>query len=294
MKSIGKIGAVEVGRVLEGYLLGETAQCFFREFDRNSLRPHESWLCPTHYDPETGHIRMPVQSWLLRVGGQIVLIDTCVGNDKSRPDKHEMHMLDSRYLERLRAIGVRPEDVDYVLCTHLHVDHVGWNTKLENGRWVPTFPNARYVLSKTEYEFAKLEASRPTCSTAIRHAFEDSIHPIVESGKACVIEGVHGLLDGVTLHPAPGHTPGHLRIEVRSQGALGLFVGDILHSPIQVPLWQWSSRFCWDPKLAEQARRHVLEICAGENGVLLPTHFEVPHVGRIRRANGTFAIDLGW
>lgn len=294
MKSIGKLGNVEVTHVLDSYLLGETAQCFFPDFDREFLRPHEEWLCPTHYDRETGHIRMPVQSWCLRVGDRNVLIDTCIGNNKSRPDKHEMHMLESRYLDRLSAVGLRPEDIDYVLCTHLHVDHIGWNTQLENGRWVPTFPNARYLLSKMEYEAAKRDAANVTCSASIRQAFEDSIHPIVETGKAYMIEGDCGLFDGVTLHATPGHTPGHLRIEVRSLGAVGLFVGDILHSPIQVPLWMWSSRFCWDRRMAAEARRQVLEICASDNALLLPGHFEAPHFGRIRKVRDTFAIDFGW
>jgi glyoxylase-like metal-dependent hydrolase (beta-lactamase superfamily II) len=294
MKLTGRVGNVDVARVFDSYLLGETAQTFFPEFDRESLRPHEHWLCPTHYDPESGHIRMPVQSWLLRVGDQNVLIDTCLGNHKSRPDKHEMHMLNTRYLERLQGVGMRPEDIDYVLCTHLHVDHVGWNTRLENGRWVPTFANARYVWSKTEYEAAKCQAMKSDCSVSVRQVFQDSIQPVVETRKADMIDGEFGILDGVVLNPAAGHTPGHLRIEVRSQGAVGLFVGDILHSPIQVPLWSWSTRYCWDRAMAAQERRRVLEICAAENALLLPAHFEAPHVGRVTAAGESFALALGW
>jgi glyoxylase-like metal-dependent hydrolase (beta-lactamase superfamily II) len=123
----------------------------------------------------------------------------------------------------------------------LHVDHVGWNTRLENGRWVPTFPNARYVLSRTEYEVAKKEASGPNSRSLFTQVFEDSIHPVVEAGKACLVDGIHELIDQLTLRPAPGHSPGHFRIELRSQGAVGVFAGDILHSPIQVPFWEWST-----------------------------------------------------
>jgi glyoxylase-like metal-dependent hydrolase (beta-lactamase superfamily II) len=191
-------------------------------------------------------------------------------------------------------IGVRPEDVDYVLCTHMHVDHVGWNTKLENGRWVPTFPNARYVLSRTEYEAAKIQAAQPDCIPWIRNVFEDSLQPVVESGKAVLVDGIYELFEGLTLRPSPGHTPGHMSVELRSQGQTGFFSGDLLHSPIQIPLWRWSTRYCWDSEVANQSRRALFEACATQNAVLLPAHFNAPHVGRIREANDTFGIDFGW
>jgi glyoxylase-like metal-dependent hydrolase (beta-lactamase superfamily II) len=293
-EAVGKIGSVEVARVLDGYLLGETAQGFFPDFDREALKPHERWLCPTHYDDESGRVPMPVYSWLIRLGDKNVLIDTCLGNDKVRPDKSEMHLLNTRYLERMADFGLRPEQIDFVLYTHLHVDHVGWNTRLENGRWVPTFPNARYVLSRTEYEAAKTEAAHPDCLPWIKNVFADSIQPIVETGKATLVDGSQGLLDELTLHPSPGHSPGHMCIGLRSQGRLAVFVGDLLHTPIQVPLWSWSTRYCWNLQLAAQSRRELFEFCAAENALVLPAHFEAPHVGRIRKANDTFSIDFGW
>jgi glyoxylase-like metal-dependent hydrolase (beta-lactamase superfamily II) len=166
----------------------------------------------------------------------------------------------------------------------------GWTT----GAGSRPFPNARYVFSRTEYEAANRDALDPTSPPFFRHAFEDSIHPVVEAGKACLVDGVHELVDHLTLRPAPGHSPGHLRIELRSQGATGVFVGDMLHSPIQVPLWEWSTRVCWDKRMAAASRRELLEFCVSENAILLPGHFQAPHVGRIRRAGGTFAIDFGW
>ncbi len=269
-------------------------QAWFPDFDREAVKPHESWLCPTHYDAESGHFAMPVHSWVARIGRYNVLIDTCFGNDKVRPGLAEGHRLATRYLERLAELGLTPDDIDYVLCTHLHVDHVGWNTRLDNGRWVTTFPNARYVFSRAEYEAAKKDASNPTSPPFFKPVFEDSIHPVVEAGKACLVDGVHELLDCLTLRPAPGHSPGHLRIELRSQGSVGVFAGDMLHSPIQVPLWEWSTRVCWDRRMAAASRRELLEFCASENAILLPGHFQAPHVGRIKQAGGTFAIDFGW
>jgi glyoxylase-like metal-dependent hydrolase (beta-lactamase superfamily II) len=237
---------------------------------------------------------MPVHSWLLQVGRYNVLIDTCLGNDKPRPELAEGHMLHTRYRQRLEGLGVTTDDIDFVLCTHLHVDHVGWNTRLENGCWVPTFPNACYVLSKTEYEAAKKQASDPASALQLRHVFEDSIQPVVEAGKARLVDGAHEVVDQITLRPAPGHSPGHFRIELRSQGAIGVFAGDLLHSPIQIPLWEWSTRVCWDKRLAAASRHELLEFCASENALLLPGHFEAPHVGRIKHAAEAFAVDFRW
>ena len=293
-KIVGKIGDVAIGRVLDSSLLGENMQGWFPDFDREAAKAHEHWLCPTHYDPESGHFTMPVHSWLLQVADKLVLIDTCMGNHKSRPGVFEMHMLANRYLERMSSMGVHPGDVDYVLCTHLHADHIGWNTYLDKGRWIPTFPNATYVLSKTEYESAKQEAANPETPLFIRNAFEDSIHPVVESGRACIVDGVYELLNCLTLRPAPGHSPGHFRIELKSQGAVGVFTGDMLHSPIQVPFWEWSSRVCWNKVQSAHSRREVLEYCVDENALLLPGHFEAPHVGRIEATGGRFAIKFGW
>jgi glyoxylase-like metal-dependent hydrolase (beta-lactamase superfamily II) len=291
---IGKIGEIEICRILDSYLLGETMQAWFPDFDREAVKPHECWLCPTHYDPESGHFAMPVHSWLLKVGGYNVLIDTCMGNHKSRPGLMEMHMLANRYLERMTDCGVTPDDIDYVLCTHLHVDHVGWNTRLSNGRWVPTFPNAKYVFSRTEFEAAKAEAAHPDSPPFLKAAFEDSIFPIAEAGKAHLVDGVQEFLDCLTLRPAPGHSPGHVRIELNSRGERGVFAGDMLHSPVQVPFWNWSSRVCWDKAMSAKSRRELLEFCASENALLLPAHFEAPHVGRIRQSAESFSIDFSW
>lgn len=291
---VGKVGNIEICRILDSYLLGETMQSWFPDFDRDAVRAYEHWLCPTHYDPESGHFAMPVHSWLLRVGSYNVLIDTCMGNHKSRPGIGEMHMLENRYLERMADCGVSPEDIDFVLCTHLHVDHVGWNTRLANGRWVPTFPNAKYVFSRTEFEAAKEEAANPGSAPFLKAVFEDSIFPITEAGKAHLVDGVQEFIDCLTVRPAPGHSPGHVRIELNSQGERGVFSGDIMHSPVQVPFWNWSSRVCWDRAMSAKSRRELLEFCASENVLLLPAHFETPYVGRIKRSGESFSIDFGW
>lgn len=293
LKSQGRVGAIEIARVHDMTLLSETAQSWFPDFNRDAVRPHEHWLCPLHYDRETGRIPMPVHSFVLEIKGKIVLIDTCVGSGKDRPMIGEMHRLHTDYLDRLAQVGLTTADVDYVMCTHLHVDHVGWNTQMVDGRWVPTFPNARYIMARDEFLAAEAEAAE-TPMAALRNCFADSVMPVVDAGQVDFVEGVHEILDLLTLRPAPGHSAGHMRIELRSEGKTAVFSGDMIHSPMQIPLWQWSSKVCWDPAMATHARRELLEFCISEGALLLPGHFDAPHVARIRAENGSFMPQFGW
>ncbi|MBD3759627.1 MBL fold metallo-hydrolase [Rhizorhabdus sp.] len=289
----GRIGDVGI-TTIHDCVLHDTAARWFPDYDREMIRPHEHWLSPYHLDAETGAFEMPVHSFLVQTGRHNILVDTCVGNDKDRPMIDEMHGLSTGYLDRLREAGLRPEDIDYVMCTHLHIDHVGWNTRLLDGRWVPTFPNATYIFSRTEYEAARAEANLPDMFPAVRNAFEDSVRPILDAGKVELVDGIHEMLDGFTLRPAPGHSPGHVRIELRSRGETGVFAGDLIHNPVQVPLWQLSTVACWDQEMAAATRRDLLAFCADENALLLPGHFRPPFVGRVRERSGNFTIDFGW
>lgn len=285
----GLIGAVRVTRVHETVLV-EDARSWFPDFDAEALAPHLPWLAPRHYDPPTGRILMPVQSWVLRDGRRTILVDTCCGNHKDRLGIPGMHGLDTPYLERLAAAGVRPEAVDFVLCTHLHLDHVGWNTRLADGRWVPTFPNARYVFSRAEFD----KLADPRAGALDRLIFQDSVAPLLEAGQVLLVEGEHNLEDLLTIRPAPGHSPGHVRIELASDGALGVFSGDIIHSPIQAPFWRWSTRFCEDPAQAARTRGDLLAFCAETGALLLPGHFNHDPVARVRVAGDGFGLDFGW
>ena len=146
------IGDVRVTRIEEQMGPGFPAKDFFPEFDADTFAAEQHWLAPNYYQPESGRVIASIHSWLVRTGKYTVLIDSCSGNHKSRPGMPRFDMLDTKYLDRLREAGVQPEEIDYVMCTHLHVDHVGWNTQRENGKWVPTFPNARYVMSRTDHD----------------------------------------------------------------------------------------------------------------------------------------------
>jgi glyoxylase-like metal-dependent hydrolase (beta-lactamase superfamily II) len=210
-----------------------------------------------------------------------VVIDTCVGNDKPRHGVEPWHMRKGTYLQDLAAAGVKPDDVDLVVCTHLHVDHVGWNTRLEGGRWVPTFPRATYIFARDEFEFWKQE------SVTGREEFgliDDSVMPVVEAGKALLVASDHVIDDRLQFEPSPGHTPGHVNVRLRTKAGEAVFTGDMMHRPIQVAETDWNSRFCSDGALASKTRRAFVEKHADADVTILAAHFPVP--GRIVAPGG--------
>ena len=174
-----KLGAATVQRIEESYEPNFDAKMFFPDWQPAVVQEHRDWLLPNHYDEPSGFLKLSVHSWLLTVGGKRILIDTCVGNHKSRPHRPKWHLMETPYLARLKAAGVEPDQVDMVMCTHLHVDHVGWNTRLENGKWVPTFKNAKYVFSRTDYDHYLKVDTDPKTAPANAGSFRDSVLPVV-------------------------------------------------------------------------------------------------------------------
>lgn len=284
----GRVGQVQVTGIYETDIVTKACD-FLPGFDASLIAPHLPWLAPHHYDPATGEVRMPVRTWLVRDGRRTFLIDTCLGNHKDRLGIPGLHQLETPWLERLADAGVAPDEVDFVLCTHLHVDHVGWNTRLENGRWTPTFRNATYVAARAELDH--LEAAEGTLDRLI---WRDSVAPIVEAGQVMAVDGEDLVGDLLAVRPTPGHTPGHIRLELRSDGRLGVFSGDILHSPIQAPFWRWSTTFCADPARAAETRRELLAFCAEEDALLIPAHFNAQPVAHVRADGDGFALAFGW
>ncbi len=256
------------------------------------LERHAGWLSPDHFDKESGLLIISIQSWVIKTKHHTVLVDTCAGNHKERPNWEPFHQLDLPYLQRLEDAGVHPDSVDFVMCTHLHVDHVGWNTRLKDGRWVPTFPNAKYVFAKQEYEFWEQVATKGSADYSAEDAlvFNDSVLPVVEAGQTEMIEGSHALNDQLKIDPAPGHTPGSCTLKLTSNGEEALFAGDTMHHPLQVYHPEWNSGFCMDPETARTTRRRVLEEAADRNQLLLPGHFAPPGAFRITRQDNGFAI----
>ena len=282
-----RIGAGTATRIEESYEPNFNAVKFFPDWDPAVVQEHAAWLAPDHYDPASGFLKLSVHSWLLAVGGKRILIDACVGNHKPRAARPKWNMLNTGYLERLAAAGARPEQVDMVMCTHLHVDHVGWNTRLENGRWVPTFPNARYVFSREDYEHYLAIDNDPAKGPANLGSFRDSVLPVVEAGLAQMVSGATALDESLAVEPAPGHTPGTIAIHFESRGERALFCGDILHHALQVYRPQWNSFACADAAQARASRSRVLEQCAG-GALLMPAHFGAPFACRIDGKGGRF------
>ncbi|MBC9178306.1 MBL fold metallo-hydrolase [Pseudoroseomonas ludipueritiae] len=265
---------------------------FLPDCDLDALLPHRALLEPDHVDFAGGTFLLGVQALLLRVAGLVVLVDTCVGENKSRPNHPAWHERSATgFLERLAAVGVAPEAVDVVFCTHLHADHVGWNTRLLNGRWVPTFPRARYLIGKRELAQWMGRAQQDPGVNHGSHA--DSLLPVLEAGLVETVEDGHELAPGVTLVPLPGHTKGQMGLRLERNGARAIFCGDAIHSPVQVLRPEWSSRVCTDPQAAIATRRDLLECAADEGALLVPAHFRNCGCARVRREGEGFLPVFG-
>ena len=215
----------------------------------------------------------------------------CLGNDKERPSRPQFHHLRTPYLADLAAAGVQPEAVDFVMCTHLHWDHVGWNTRLENGRWVPTFPNARYIMARREFDHWQGVQQRGE-ETPHRLAFEDSVLPVVRTGQSQLVDDDFALEDGLWFEAAPGHTPGNVVIHARSGDDRAVFLGDVLHHQLQLAKPEWSTAACTDRELSRKTRMRLIEEHAERGTRLLPAHFPAPTAGRIVRHGSTYRYEF--
>lgn len=275
-----KLGELEIHRAIESEVPIFDTFTFFPDATREVVEANKDWLMPRYIDPKTIEVILCIQSYVIRTSHHTILVDTCVGNHKSRPARPSWHMQNSPFIEELGSVGVRPEEVDFVLCTHLHVDHVGWNTKLLDGRWVPTFPNAKYIFSRNEFELwaARYEKGE---TVPVPLVYEDSVLPIVEAGQAIIVEDTHQIDDGMWLEPAPGHTPGHVMLNLKSGEETALMSGDVIHHPLQLIRPEWSSRACEDPHLSAVSRTKMLERVADTNTLLCPAHFGSPTMGHV-------------
>ena len=275
-----KLGELEIHRAIESEVPIFDTFTFFPHATREVVEANKDWLMPRYIDPKTIEVILCIQSYVIKTSHHTILVDTCVGNHKSRPARPSWHMQNSPFIEELASVGVHPEEVDFVLCTHLHVDHVGWNTKLLDGRWVPTFPNAKYIFSRNEFEVwaARYEKGE---TVPVPLVYEDSVLPIVEAGQAIIVEDNHQIDDGMWLEPAPGHTPGHVMLNLKSGEETALMSGDVIHHPLQLIRPEWSSRACEDPHLSAVSRTKMLERVADTNTLLCPAHFGSPTMGHV-------------
>lgn len=281
-----RLGNLTINRVLEMHTHFDPLW-FFPETTATDWTAVRDWLAPDGMDRNTGWLRFPVQSWVVRTSHHTVLVDTCVGNHKHRPYLDEWHQRDDgAYLTGLAALGLAPEDIDIVMCTHLHPDHIGWNTRLVDGRWVPTFPNARYVFSKKELDvWTEKHAERPNAGLV------DSVLPVVEAGRAELVLNDHAVDDELWLESTPGHTPDHVAVRFASLGEDAVMTGDLIHTPVQCLHPEWAARPDFDTALAVRTRRAFLERYADTRTLVCTMHFPLPSAGRLISTADAFRFE---
>jgi glyoxylase-like metal-dependent hydrolase (beta-lactamase superfamily II) len=272
-----RIGEVTVTRVLELEATGGT-RFILPDATPEACR-EIAWLAP-HFADENGRLRMSVHALVVETPTARILVDTCIGNDKQR-DIPAWSNLQTSFLQELEAAGCPPDSVDVVLCTHLHVDHVGWNTRLVDGRWVPTFPRARYLLGRTEFEYWQAEAGAEQHPE--RSPFHDSVLPVLEAGLADLVETDHQVCPEVSLEPTLGHTPGHVSVRIRSGGEEALITGDFAHHPCQLARPDWASAADFDPAASTATRRRMFSALEATPVLVIGTHFASPTAGRVVR-----------
>jgi len=276
-----EVGSARVERIVESEMPLLDPLQIYPDATPELLAAQMHWLGPRFYDPATRLLVIPIQGFVVRAGGKVIVVDTCVGDckDRKRPEFNQRRW---GWINHLN-----PEEVDYVVCTHFHVDHVGWNTRLEDGRWVPTFPNARYLFTREEWDYWR----GPEGAAAMQRTGDymaDSLLPIAEAGLADFVPMDHAIGDGVKLVPAAGHTPGCVCVDVRSGGERLVLAGDLLHSPLQCVYPHWSTRFCVDPEGSARTRMRLLGEWADSRTTLVPTHFPSPSAGIVERTRDAF------
>ncbi|WP_067670379.1 MBL fold metallo-hydrolase [Nocardia miyunensis] len=285
------LGDVEIFRVIEwrGPLM--PGPDLLPDTTERTWRDNAEWLAPDHWDPGTELTVAAVQTWVLRSGGRTILIDTGVGNDRERPSRELFNRRHTDFPDRLERAGVRPEEVDIVVNTHLHGDHVGWNTHDVHGEWAPAFPNARYLIPAADEAYFGpgnnyASGHRPDD----RLLYEDSIAPVHRAGQSVLWEDSYRIDENLTLEPAPGHTPGSSVVRLASGADRAVFVGDMVHSPLQLLNPSCSSCLCLDPREAAITRRRVVERAADERELVIPAHLGGSGAVEVRRAGGGFVL----
>ena len=274
------IGEVSIQSIIERDGPWRKPTDMFKSAPEDVLRAHLPELDSCVYDPASDKLVITYQTFVVRTPHHNVLIDTCLGDHKGYPAP--LDYTAQPWLDGLHAVGLREEQIDYVFCTHLHIDHTGWNTKLVDGRWVPTFPNAKYIFHKYEYAYWEAHASRaerPDNPTT--YNWRTNCLPVVEAGQALLVDDGFMIDDTIWLSLTPGHTPYHCNVNIASGGQKAIVTGDMMHHAIQVKYPEWSSVFAWDAYMSAQTRRRFLEEVAGTPAVILPVHFPNPTAGLV-------------
>lgn len=288
-KQTHRIGDAVITRIPELLLRSFKTTDLIPDWQPGIADRFDASMVPDCLDEAHAHVVVSTHGWLVQTPRHTVIVDTAVGNDKPRSMAAFDH-LHEPFLEHLAAAGVSPEDVGHVLLTHLHTDHVGWNTRLVDGRWRPTFPNARYILPQPDLDRVNALVAKEGAASPKAALFFDSIQPVLETGQVALIGAGGGpALDGFVFHPTPGHCSGHMSISLSSGDGYGFFAGDVMHHPIQVAWPDWSSVFSEDHAKGRASRLWALDHMAGTGALVFASHFPGSGAGRVMRMDGGYA-----
>lgn len=279
-----QIGDVRITKVLELEAAGGP-RFILPQATREAVQPID-WLYPHFMDAE-GRLKMSVHALVVETPDRRILVDTCIGNDKQRANPNWSN-LQTNFLQDLEAAGYPRDSIDTVMCTHLHVDHVGWNTMKQGDRWVPTFPNARYLMAEAEFRYWHDEDHGEDQARILG----DSVAPVFDAGLVDLVATDHRLCPEVRLQPTHGHTPGHVSVAISSRGEAALITGDFIHHPCQMAHVDWSSAVDFDPDAARATRRRVFEALADTPTLVIGTHFAGPTAGRLRRDGEAYRFEV--
>ncbi len=280
-----KIGDVKVTRVVEIEIPGKMTWILPDATPENLMSV--DW-CRPHFVDEHGKAIMSVHALLVESQGERIIVDTCIGNDKNLPVMKAWHKKQGgRFLEDLTQAGFAPDSIGTVLCTHLHVDHVGWNTRLDDGKWTPTFPNARHLFARDEYDYWSKTDKGP-----LQGVFDESVLPVANAGLVDLVGNDHQVTDEIRLEPTPGHTPGHVSVHIESRGEEAIITGDLIHHPAQIANPHWRSSADWDGEMGEATRRRFLAQYADRPVLVIGTHFAAPTAGHLVRDGGSYRFDV--
>jgi len=279
-----KIGDFTITRVVEIEVAGGT-KFLLPDATPEAVRDFK-WMAP-HFMTPDGQLIMSVHALVIDTGDRKIIVDTCIGNDKPR-EIPTWTNLQTSFLDDLAEAGFSRDMIDTVMCTHLHVDHVGWNTMLVDWKWVPTFPNARYLMAEKEFAYWQSQDEQE----AAKVVFSDSVQPVFDAGLVDLISLDHEICEGVWLEPTLGHTPGHVSVRVKSHGEEALITGDFIHHPCQLGRPDWCASVDFDPVQSEATRRAVFDRFADTPMLVIGTHFATPTAGHIKRDGDAYRLDV--
>lgn len=278
-----RVGQVRITSLVETDA-GKVIQSIIPQADQENITGIP-WLIGDYADP-SGNLKAVVQSFIVEVNDLVVMVDTCVGNGKKREEIADWNYLKTDFLDRLESLGWSRDAIDIVICTHLHFDHVGWNTIQVQGEWQPTFSRAQYFFCEDEYNYWR---THPDVEIEDDHAgIADSVEPIVAAGRALLVPSDSMVTDGISFIPSPGHTPGHASVLIESEGQTALITGDAMHHPVQIACPAWGTESDTDSELASRSRRAILDRYAGTETLVIGSHFAEPSGGYIEKSGDSF------